>query len=336
MKLTYKSVLTGGVATFASLAFATSAFAAGPAAVNLGTAGNFTVLSKSGISTTGTTQIIGDIGVSPVAATYITGFGLTADSTNIFSISSLITGKVYASNYAVPTPTNLTTAVNDMQTAYVDAAGRTTPTATELGAGDISGLTISPGLYKWGTGVNVNSDVTLSGGSNDVWIFQIAQGLTVASGRKIILSGGAQAKNIFWQVGSSVDIGTTAQFNGNILAQTAIVLRTGATLNGRALSQTAVTLDSNTVTNPGSASQSVTTQPVVTTQSNTTTTTINSNGSGVMASTNQTNVNTTSSQMNVNTTNNQATISSIKAQLTVLIKQLIAILQAQIVEQRGY
>jgi hypothetical protein len=141
-----------------------------------------------------------------------------------------------------------------MQTAYTNAAGRTLPTATELGAGDISGLTIAPGLYKWGTGVSVNSDVTLAGSANDVWIFQIAQGLTVASGKKVILSGGAQAKNIFWQVGSSADIGTTAQFNGNILAQTSINLRTGATLNGRALAQTAVTLDANTVTTPGSAS----------------------------------------------------------------------------------
>jgi hypothetical protein len=235
--------------------------AAGPGVVNLGTASNFVILSKTGITTTGTTQIVGDIAVSPVAATYITGFGLTADSTNVFSTSPVVTGKIYAADYAVPTPANLTTAVNDMQTAYTDAAGRTLPTATELGAGDISGMTIAPGLYKWGTGVVVNSDVTLAGGPNDVWIFQIAQGLTVASGKKVILSGGAQAKNIFWQIGSGASIGTTAQFSGNILTQTAINLQTGASVNGRLLAQTAVTLQGNSVTNPGSASTVVTPTP---------------------------------------------------------------------------
>ncbi len=232
-----------------------NAFAAGPAAVNLGTAGNFVILSKTGISTTGVTQITGDIGVSPVAATYITGFGLSADATNVFSTSPVVTGKIYAANYADPTSSNLTSAVGDMQTAYTDAAGRTLPTATELGAGDISGLTIAPGLYKWGTGVAINSDVTLSGGPNDVWIFQIAQGLNVASGKKVILTGGAQAKNIFWQVGSNANIGTTAQFNGNLLTQTAINLQTGATLNGRALAQTAVTLDANAVMSTGNFTQ---------------------------------------------------------------------------------
>jgi hypothetical protein len=144
-------------------------------------------------------------------------------------------------------------------------------------------MTLAPGLYKWGTGVSITNDVTLNGGSNDVWIFQIAQGLTVASGKKVILSGGAQSKNIFWQVGSNAEIGTTAQFNGNILAKTAINLRTGASVNGRALAQTAVTLQSNVVTKPGtdtnpSSTTSVptTSVPVVSTTTATTTTTISS------------------------------------------------------------
>jgi Ice-binding-like len=208
------------------------------------------ILTKSGISTTGTTSITGDIGVSPAAATYITGFGLIMDSSNQFATSSLVTGKVYAPGYAVPTPTNITTAVSDMETAYTNAAGRTLPTATELGAGTLSGVTLVPGLYKWGTGVTITSDITLSGGANDVWIFQIGQTLTVSNGVHINLSGGALAKNIFWQVAGQTTLGTTSVFNGNILDQTAIVLNTGATLNGRALAQTAVTLSASAVVKP--------------------------------------------------------------------------------------
>jgi len=223
----------------------------GPAPVNLGTAGNFVILAKTGVSTTGTSAVVGDIGLSPAAASFITGFGLIADSTNTFSISSLVTGKVYASNYAVPTPTNMTAAISDMQTAFTDAAGRTLPDFTELGAGDISGMTLVPGLYKWGTGVLVTSaGVTLSGGANDVWIFQVAQDLTVNNSAIITLSGGAQAKNIFWQVAGQANLGTAADFKGIILSQTLISLNTGAKMNGRALSQTAVTLNATAITAP--------------------------------------------------------------------------------------
>jgi len=235
-------------------------FAAGPTAVDLSSAGNFVILTKSGISTTGTTSITGDIGVSPVAATYITGFGLTMDSSNTYSTSNRVSGKVYAANYTAPTPTTMTTAVSDMQTAYTDAAGRTLPTATELGSGNIGGMTLAPGLYKWSTGVTIPTDVTLSGSQNDVWIFQIAQNLVVSSSTSVILSGGAQAGNIFWQVAGQTTLGTNSVFNGNILDQTAIVLNTGATLNGRALAQTAVTLDSNTVTKPVVSSSTSQTQ----------------------------------------------------------------------------
>lgn len=260
------------LASFLVLSFVgpTIAFAAGPAAVNLGTASNFVVLSKSGISTTGTTSIAGDIGVSPASATYITGFGLTMDSSNVFSTSSRVTGKVYATDYAVPSPATMTTAISDMQTAYVDASERTLPTATELGAGNIGGMTLAPGLYKWSTGLIIPSNVTLSGETNDVWIFQIAQNLTVSSGVQVILSGGAQPSNIFWQVAGQTILGTTSVFNGNILDQTAIILNTGATLNGRALAQTAVTLDSNSI---AVSSSTVTTTTTTTTTNPTTTVT---------------------------------------------------------------
>jgi hypothetical protein len=245
------------------LALAVGTASAAQAPVNLGTAGNFVILSKTGISTTGTTSIVGDIGVSPIDSTAITGFGLIMDSSNQFSTSSIVTGKVYAADYTSPTPTIMTTAISDMETAYTDAAGRTNPTATELGAGNIDGMTLAPGLYKWGTGVTIPNGVTLSGGANDVWIFQIAQDLTVGNGAKVTLSGGAQAKNIFWQVAGQTTLGTTSVFNGIILDQTAIVVNTGATLNGRALAHTAVTLIANVITAP-SSSVNPTNTPTVT------------------------------------------------------------------------
>ncbi|MDO8750147.1 MAG: ice-binding family protein [Dehalococcoidia bacterium] len=230
----------------------TTAPLAGRAPINLGTAGDFAILAKTGVSTTGTTSIVGDIGVSPAAATYITGFGLIMDSSNTFSTSSLVTGKVYAADYTPPTPAKMTAAVSDMETAYTDAAGRTLPDTTELGAGDISGMTLAPGLHKWGTGVLITSGVTLNcqGNANAVFIFQIAQNLTVANGAIVTLSGGCQAKNIFWQVAGETTLGTTAAFKGIILSQTLVSMNTGATLDGRALAQTAVTLDANAVTKP--------------------------------------------------------------------------------------
>jgi hypothetical protein len=221
--------------------------------VSLGAAGNFAVLSKTGISTVPPSAVTGDIGVSPIDSTAITGFSLILDSTTCFSTSSQLVGKAYAANYSSPTPANLTTAVSDMETAYTDAAGRTLPNHTELGAGNIGGMTLAPGLYKWGTDVTIPTDVTLSGGPNEVWIFQIAGNITIASNKRVNLSGGAQAKNIFWQIagGVGVAIGTGAHFEGIILAQKTIIVKTGASINGRLLAQAAVTLEANTV-NAGS------------------------------------------------------------------------------------
>ena len=220
------------------------------APVSLGSAGGYAILAKSGISTVPASAIIGNIGVSPISSTAITGFSLILDSTTQFSTSSQLTGKAYASDYSTPTPAKLTTAVSDMETAYADAKGRSLPDATELGAGEIGGLTITNGLYKWGSGVLISTDVTLSGGPNDVWVFQIAGNLTMAGGKSVILSGGAQAGNIFWQVegGVGVDLETGSHFEGIILAMAGINLQTGASINGRLFAQTAVTLDANAVT----------------------------------------------------------------------------------------
>lgn len=212
--------------------------------VDLGTAGNFVILSKSGITNVPTSAITGNIGTSPITGAAITGLGC-----------SEVTGTIYTVDAAGPAcrvvaPVLLTAAVSDMETAYTNAAGRTLPDFTELGAGNIGGMTLTPGLYKWSSGVTIPTDVTLSGNPTDVWIFQIAGTLGISSGKKVILSGGAQAKNIYWQVAGATTLGTTSVFNGNILAQTNIAIQTGATLNGRALAQTAVTLDQNTVTLP--------------------------------------------------------------------------------------
>jgi hypothetical protein len=136
-----------------------------------------------------------------------------------------------------------------MGTAFTDAAGRPAD-VNELGAGDIGGLTLSAGVYKWGTGLNIPTDVTLTGGANDVFIFQVSQDLTMASAKKIVLAGGARAKNVFWQVAGRVELGTTAHFEGIVLSQTAIDLRTGASITGRLLAQSAVNLDSSTIVAP--------------------------------------------------------------------------------------
>jgi hypothetical protein len=221
----------------------------GAAPVVLGTAGNFVILAKSGISTVPTSAVTGDIGVSPIARGGITGFSEIMDASNAYSTSTQVIGKIYAADYTSPTPANLGAAVLDMQAAYTDAAGRAAD-YTELGAGNIGGMTLSPATYKWSTGVLIPTDVTLNGGPNDVWIFQIAGGITQASATKVILTGGAQAQNVFWQVAGVVALDTTAHMEGIVLSQTAITLATGASVNGRLLAQTAVTLQMNTVTQP--------------------------------------------------------------------------------------
>jgi len=224
--------------------------------VDLNTAGDFSILSKSGISSTGITSVQGDIGVSPAAAASITGFGLIMDTngqTSHTTIATHVTGKVYAADYAPPTPSKLTVAILDMETAYTTANNLVIPAPVlEKGAGNLSGLTLAPGLYKWSTGVliNSNSSVTLSGGANDTWVFQIAQDLTLLTGAKVNLIGGAQAKNITWVVAGQAVLGTQTELYGTIMSKTLISLNTGAKVTGRLLAQTAVTLNASTVVAP--------------------------------------------------------------------------------------
>lgn len=223
----------------------TGAAAAAPETpVNLASAGDFTVLSKSGITDVFKTSIGGNVGTSPITGAAI---GLTCAE---------VDGIIYTVDAAGPLPcsvtdpTRLTAAVGDMEAAYNDAAGRTLPDELNLGAGELGGLTLTPGLYKFTSNVSISNDVTLAGGPNDVWIFQIAGTLDQASAKNVTLAGGAQAKNVFWASAGAVTIGTHAHFEGTILSKTMIAMKTKASINGRLLAQTAVTLQMNTLTPP--------------------------------------------------------------------------------------
>ncbi len=228
--------------------FTTGSSSATLAIVNLGDAGNFVILAKTAINNSVTSAVTGDLGLSPAATSYVTGLALT-NSTG-YATSAQVTGKIYAADMADPTPINLTTAVNNMITAYNDAAGRLTPDFSELGTGNIGGKTLSPGLYKWTSSVTIPSDVSISGSATDVWIFQVSGDLTMSSAVNITLTGGAKTENIFWQVAGQVTFGTTSHFEGIILSMTGITFQTGASINGRALAQTAVILDGNAVSKP--------------------------------------------------------------------------------------
>jgi hypothetical protein len=243
-----KDLAGNALATNTVWSFTTSNNASTLAVVELGVTGNYVLLAKTAINNIPGSAITGDLGLSPAASSYITGFALT-DATG-YATSTQVTGKVYAATMASPTPNNLTTAVENMITAYNDAAGRLSPDFLELGTGNIGGPTLSPGLYKWTTTVSLPSDIVISGGTNDVWIFQVSGDLSMSSAVDITLMGGAQAKNIFWQVAGQATLGTTAHFEGLILSMTGITLQTGASFNGRALAQTAVILDRNAVTAP--------------------------------------------------------------------------------------
>jgi hypothetical protein len=216
----------------------------GPAPVNLGAAGNYVILAESAITNVPASVVTGKVGLSPATGA---GIGLTC--------AQVVTGVIDDVDNTGPLPctvmnaVGLTAAIGAKGTAYTDAQGRA-PDYTELGAGNIGGMTLAPGTYKWGTGVLIPKDVTLSGGPNDVWIFQIAQGLSVSSGVQIILAGGALPQNIYWATFAAADLGTTSKFKGVILSQTSIAMKTGATIDGRLLAGTQVTLDQNTVTQP--------------------------------------------------------------------------------------
>lgn len=252
----YSATITNGAKDLAGNALATNtvwSFTIGStlaalAGVDLGASGNYVILAKTAITNVPTSAITGDMGISPAAASYITGFALVKATG--YATAAQVTGKIYAADMAAPTGTNLTTAVNNMLTAYTDAAGRPFPDFSELGTGNIGGKTLAPGLYKWTNSVTMPSNVTISGSATDVWIFQIAGNLNMSTSVLITLTGGALAKNVFWQVAGTVTLGASSHFEGILMSKTAITFQTGASINGRALAQTLVALDKNIVTKP--------------------------------------------------------------------------------------
>ena len=216
----------------------------GPSPVDLGSAGNFAVLAKTAISDVPPSDITGDLGTSPITGAAITGLTCAEVEGTIYSVDA--TGPVCR----VTNPALLTEAVSDMETAYTNAAKITPPDYTNVGGGVLGGMRLAPGLYKFTTAVTIPTDLTLTGGPNDVWIFQVAGALNIAAGQHIRLTGGAQPQNIFWVVGGATNLGANSDFSGTILDKTAMTIGAGATLHGRALAQTAVTMSGNTVTIP--------------------------------------------------------------------------------------
>jgi hypothetical protein len=236
--------------------------------VVLGDAEQYVILAQSGISTTKYSIITGSIAVSPIAATAMTGFNnMVLDSSGTFSTASEVSGQAFAPDYSPPTPAHLTTAVGNMGTAYTDAAGRLNPDSARinLGGGILGGASggLTPGVYTFGTDVVIESDIYFEGsgtgggqGDTDVFIIQLTGSLIQAATSKVVLSNGALAKNIFWQVAGKVVVGAGAHMEGILLVKTDVLFVTGSSLNGRALAQTACNLQSATITEPPSVESS--------------------------------------------------------------------------------
>jgi hypothetical protein len=225
--------------------------------VSLGTAANYVILAKTGVSTVPSSVVTGNVGLSPSARGFLTGWSLITEPTDTAFSSAQVTGKLYAAdNVGGTTSVDLTTAVGDMQTAYTAAAGMATAGGGLVtacpGAGNFGGLTLVAGVYTCGVdiGIATATNLVLNGSATDVWVIKTTGNVTQAAATQVQLTGGALAKNVFWQVAGSVDIGTTALMQGVILGQTLINMQAGATENGRLLAQTAVTLNQNTVTAP--------------------------------------------------------------------------------------
>jgi hypothetical protein len=226
--------------------------------VELGTAGTYAILTQAGISTSAypnPSNITGNIGVTPITGAAMTGFNLVKSDDKVSSTDDAqIIGAAYASDYAEPTPTNLIQAKEDMKTAYADAASRTTtvdpsnPTYyLNRNGGNIGGLTLTAGVYTFGTSVSINSDLHFSGISTDIFIIQIAGGLTQAANVQVTLINGAKAENIFWQVAGAATVGADSHLDGILLVATAVTFGNSASLNGRILAQTRCNLDQNTI-----------------------------------------------------------------------------------------
>jgi hypothetical protein len=228
--------------------------------VDLRSAGDYAILTKSGISTVPTSKITGNIAVSPIATTAITGFSMTQDESGVFWTSTQVVGQAFGADGATPTPTILTTAIGDMELAYADAFGRDADgDKINFGAGTLggdgygaSGSPLVPGVYTFTIALTIGSDLYFDGTADEVFILRTTGTLMQVANTKVILSGGALAKNIFWQVSGNVVIHAGAHMEGILLVKTDIVFETLSSLNGRAMSQTACNLQMATITEPHS------------------------------------------------------------------------------------
>jgi hypothetical protein len=209
----------------------------GESGLDLLTLETFAILAGSTVTNTGNSVVDGDLGLSP--GTSVTGFF------DIDAGPGILNGTFHITDGAAAQ------AQLDLTALYLDLEGRTGATTV---AGNIGGQTLSPGIYKSTSTLAVSSgELTLDGGGDTgaIFIFQIASTLDLTPGRQIILTGGAQAKNVFWQVGSSATLDTTSVFKGTIMALTSITVNTGADVEGRLLARNgAVTLDDNAVVVP--------------------------------------------------------------------------------------
>jgi Ice-binding-like/Bacterial Ig-like domain len=253
---TYEARVTTGVTDLAGNPLAVAktwkfrTAAAAGATVDLGMAGSYEVLANV-ISNTAPSTIEGNIGAGS-AGNSITGFTLTpTDDATVFSTSEQVSGKVYKFDYSSPTPGNLTAAVASMDAAYTDASTRPA-TSSEVGgaSADIGGMSLIPGVYSWSGDITMSTDITLTGGANDVWIFQIGGHFVPTANRTVHLGGSAQAKNIFWQTGTYVTLGAGTHIEGIVLANAAITLGAGASVNGKLYSKATVTLATDHLTQP--------------------------------------------------------------------------------------
>ncbi|KAL8279424.1 hypothetical protein RQP46_008236 [Phenoliferia psychrophenolica] len=235
----FRSLCT--VAALVSTAHATAA------PVDVGTAKDFVILAQSGISTTPNSNITGHMGVSPAPASYITGFSMAMASDDATALSSQVLGNIFAANFGFSTPQRLTQATNDGRTAYNTAMGQPNPDFFNYQAGGLDTLTLAPGLYKWTTDVAIKGPVTLLGGPDDVWVFQISGQLTSAVASVVSMAGGAKSTNVYWATASGTSLGAVSQNVGTFLSQTNIILKTGSSVVGQLIAQTAVVLQQATV-----------------------------------------------------------------------------------------
>jgi hypothetical protein len=229
--------------------------------VNLGAAGNYAILTKAGVSTVPLTSTInGDVGCSPVAYTYLTGFDLITNPANVYRESARVPGyQLTGANNLGDTPKLLTDAVGDMMIAYNDATSRANTNGVNLADGNLGTKTgssgiigsstdpLTPGVYTWGTSVTIGGDITFDG--DGVYIFQISGDLLFKAGTiDVTTSSAVDTTKIFWQVTGKVEVEADQDFYGTILAATTVQFKTGATHGGRIYSQTHCALDANTIT----------------------------------------------------------------------------------------